>query len=76
MIGRWLGGGGVALLGGGGMVVGAGELAALVLGWGQVNWLEVMPPMAISMAHHAKSGPQDAPGGGRCRIIGRGTPPP
>ena len=27
------------------------------------------------MAHHAKSGPQDAPGGGRCRIIGRGDAP-
>ena len=57
------------------MVVGAGELAALALGWGRANWLEVMPPMAIVMAHHAKNGPQDAPGGGRCRSIGRGDAP-
>ena len=40
-----------------------------------MNWPEVMPPMAIVMAHHAKNGPQDAPGGGRCRIIGRGYAP-
>ena len=33
--------------------------------------------MAILMANHAKNGPQDAPGGGRCRSIGRwGRPHP